>query len=623
MESKAENEISADNFAKKCDIKMGDVDTAKQSDQFLMNSELRKCEAKPSETDQLVMNSELRECAAKPLETDPYFYTRRNEFTSEIYKIEIGGLPMKFGFAQLKKLLNQKLKLNSHKIKSLGHNASWAFITFKCEDDRENALKVLNGYKWKGKILSAKKANPAADPLVKKRFLEGNESEETRKKIKSEEEDEQDNTLTDTEKVKFAVSPLWKMPYDKQLKKKEQEVKKFLFKFGSKIQHLAGTPRWLQEHKDKYKYCCQLNPIKPSPVTDAYRNKCEFNVGFSSTGEWTVGFRLTRYTAGSIVIAECDECDIIPDCMKKVAKSFQDYIRTTDKPPFNAENHTGYWRQLTVRAGKKNDQLFILVFVIMHPQRLAADELCAIKNDIEKHFRTGPGSDCGVTSLYFQPFAKKMSGEECPPEYIFGERYVYESIFDLKFRISPDAFFQVNTAAAQLLYTVIKDLINADKEETVVVDVCCGTGTIGMTLAKDVLKVLGIEMVASAIEDAKANKELNNLDNVQYVCGKAEEVLFPILASIEKENIVAIIDPPRAGIHNKVIRTLRSCNKIKSLIYVSCNPRMAMLNFEDLTRPVSNQYRGDPFIPISASPVDLFPHTNHYELVLLFERPNK
>jgi tRNA (uracil-5-)-methyltransferase len=161
---------------------------------------------------------------------------------------------------------------------------------------------------------------------------------------------------------------------------------------------------------------------------------------------------------------------------------------------------------------------------------------------------------------------------------LLGVDYLNESLLDLKFRISPLAFFQANTKGAELLYTKIGSICDID-ENTIILDICCGTGTIGLTLAKKCKLVVGVEIIAEAIEDAKLNAELNGLKNVEYHCGKAEEILPSLLKRFINDKVVAIVDPPRAGLHIKVIQSLRHLNNLVSLIYVSCNPELAMGNF--------------------------------------------
>jgi tRNA (uracil-5-)-methyltransferase len=172
----------------------------------------------------------------------------------------------------------------------------------------------------------------------------------------------------------------------------------------------------------------------------------------------------------------------------------------------------------------------------------------------------------------------------------------------------------------QVLYTAVGNLLESNPNTTLL-DVCCGTGTIGISVANKCGQVLGIEMVESAVQDARENAELNGLSHkCEFFAGKAEDIIDVVIGKAKFENIVAIVDPPRNGVHQRVLLLLRKCEKIKTLIYVSCDAKQAMKNFIDLARPPSKMYKGSPFHPKRIIPVDMFPHCHQTELVILFER---
>jgi tRNA (uracil-5-)-methyltransferase len=138
--------------------------------------------------------------------------------------------------------------------------------------------------------------------------------------------------------------------------------------------------------------------------------------------------------------------------------------------------------------------------------------------------------------------------------------------------------YKANTKAAEILYNKIVEISDID-ENTIVLDICCGTGTIGLSLAKKAKHIVGVEIIPEAIEDAKINSDFNEIKNVEWICGKAEDILPKIFRRFENEKIIAIVDPPRAGLHSKVIQTLRRLKNLDKLIYVSCNPELAFGNF--------------------------------------------
>jgi hypothetical protein len=134
------------------------------------------------------------------------------------------------------------------------------------------------------------------------------------------------------------------------------------------------------------------------------------------------------------------------------------------------------------------------------------------------------------------------------------------------------------------------------------------------------LKVVGVELVQEAVRDAMRNAENNNVANCKFFAGRAEDILGNILRNVESKDVVAIVDPPRAGLHPKALAAIRNTPNITRLVYVSCDAKNAMKNFIDLSRPPSKTAKGDPFLPVKIVPVDLFPHTRGFELILLFER---
>ncbi|XP_030873066.1 tRNA (uracil-5-)-methyltransferase homolog A isoform X2 [Leptonychotes weddellii] len=230
-----------------------------------------------------------------------------------------------------------------------------------------------------------------------------------------------------------------------------------------------------------------------------------------------------------------------------------------------------------------------------------------------------PGATKQVVKAFQEFIRKTPSQEGLPLEHVAGDRCIHEDLLGLTFRISPHAFFQVNTLAAEVLYTVIQDWAQLDTGSTVL-DVCCGTGTIGLALAPRVKRVVGIELCQEAVEDARVNARNNELSNVEFHCGRAEDLVPALVSRLASQQLVAILDPPRAGLHSKVILAVRKAENLKRLLYVSCNPRAAMGNFVDLCRAPSNRVKGSPFRPVKAVAVDLFPQTPHCEMLLLFER---
>uniref|UniRef100_A0A8C1AWN7 tRNA (uracil(54)-C(5))-methyltransferase n=1 Tax=Cyprinus carpio carpio TaxID=630221 RepID=A0A8C1AWN7_CYPCA len=550
-----------------------------------------------------------------------YRYIKGDLFTSEIFKVEIQNLPKYIGFNDLKKFLN-KHGVNPHKIK-LFSKQMFAFVTFKNQEERDKAMKAVHGMQWKSKVLSVRLAKPKADPILKKRKqeeeAEGGQHGAKRAAGSQEGEEEEEGPLNI--QIANAVTPLWNVPYEEQLKRKEKEVEGVLQKLTREIgnNNKAMLP-WLFLQKEKYnKLCCPLEAIRPSPVQTEYRNKCEFVIGVGADGEdKTVGFRLGKYKGGSCAVVSPAETSHVSSEAKRVVQGFQQFIRTTPYAVYSPETYEGHWRQLTVRTSRIKQTMAIVFF---NPQKLQEEEIEELKRNLRQYFTEGEGQESAITSLYFVRMGQRTSAgtEDLPCEHVTGEEWIHEELLGLKFRISPHSFFQTNTPAAEVLYSAVGEWAQLDQDSTVL-DVCCGTGTIGISLAKRVKKVIGIELCQEAVEDAKANAEANGLTNVEFHCGKAEDVFPTVLNAVVSPNVTAIVDPPRAGLHSKVILAIRRAEHLKRLIYVACNAKAAMNNFTDLCRAVSNRVRGAPFRPVRAMAVDLFPQTMHCETILLFER---
>ena len=410
-----------------------------------------------------------------------------------------------------------------------------SFVTFRCDEDRDQAIDKLEGYEWKNKKLIVRKANPIPDPLVEKRN-ESEKSDETKdkKRVKTEEKQMSDEELSNA--LNDKISCFWKMCYNQQMKEKFYSINSFIVKLNKEIS---------KTNNEDYPHnkCCLLEDLRVSPVVNGYRNKCEFTVGIDKT----VGFRLGLYRDGTVkVISPALNCPIIGDKMRNALNGCQKYISTESKLiGFDPEFNSGHWIQCVVRT-TRNDSMIIFC---LHPQQQTPEELKEEKQKIKKFFENN--TEFGVNSVYIHISSKRhqMSNEHL--DHLFGQQYIFETLEmerELKFRISPLAFFQINTIGAKICFETIADLIKPTKE-IILLDICCGTGTIGLSLASKVRKVIGIELNGDAICDAEFNAKSNGITNVEYIEGKAEDMIGKALelCGFDTE-IVAVIDPPRAGL---------------------------------------------------------------------------
>ncbi|EDW99947.1 tRNA (uracil-5-)-methyltransferase homolog A [Drosophila yakuba] len=541
--------------------------------------------------------------AGKP--SEEYAYLERNEFTSEIFKVEVKNMGY-FGIGEFKKLLRSTLKFDVTKIKAPTRK-EFAFVCFRSQEDQQRALETLHGYKWKGKVLKAQVAKASADPLQKKRAAEDQESERKPKKQRTAVE---------------ATCPLSHIAYDQQLKQKSEEMAALLAKYTQELRKV--NPR-AKANLDKF----QFHGVLPSPTVNGYRNKNEFTVGKNSAGEVVVGFRLGCYSDGSVEVAEVEDLPHLPEQAKWAARSFQDLVRRSKFLPFNPDGNVGHFRQLMVRCSSATGELMLVAGI--YSSNLSGDEQVELKQEL-KFFYEELAKDAPYkcTSLYYQDVKHREAGQTINPvEHISGSTHITDTIQGLQFRISPLAFFQINTEGANVLYQKAIDLV-APTEDTTMLDICCGTGTITLAFAKHCKKVMGVEIVPDAIKDAEFNAEANGIKNAKFFTGNADDFIKSMVreALYDQEpgkplDLIAVVDPPRAGLHHRSIAAIRSADAVNRLVYVSCNPHSAKRNFIELARPESKQYKGEPFYPKSAVAVDMFPHTMHTELVILFEREPK
>ncbi|KAF1785013.1 RNA methyltransferase TrmA, active site [Phytophthora cactorum] len=348
--------------------------------------------------------------------------------------------------------------------------------------------------------------------------------------------------------------------------------------------------------------CCPMDSIHASPVTEGYRNKCEFSFGFDNEDKPCVGFRLGLFREGSVVVSKPDECINVSQEMKEVCAVMQNILETSDVPVYNVNTKSGVWRVLTVRQS------------VMNPATKTSEERAAVKDLVVKRL-TDESNSFKITSIYVQEYDARVRQDEA------GGASARHALLSL-----PNAFFQVNTRGAEKLYSLVKQYANAD-EHTLLYDVCCGTGTIGICASKGVGKVVGIEICKPATDDAEVNAVLNDVKNVSFVNSKAEDVMKGLLQKKRDESekhlnrVVAIVDPPRAGLHHQVLRALRACPPVERIVYVSCNPTNSLVrDAVTLCGPSTKSIQGQAFEPVHAVPVDMFPHTPHCEMIIVFDR---
>ncbi|XP_008791527.1 zinc finger CCCH domain-containing protein 24 [Phoenix dactylifera] len=639
--------------------------------------------------------------------------------------------------------------------------------------------------------------------------------------------------VSKTKHARDVVTPLANMPYNDQLEHKKSSLLQILKRLTRNARKacpdVVPLPEWINTSREIGGLPCKLEGILESPVINGYRNKCEFSVGCSLQGKRTVGFMLGNFREGITAVEEPVNCPNVSRISCKYASIFQDFLQSSVLPVWNRINNTGFWRQFTVREGRSPGQaatenldnqitevmLIVQVCLSGVDEELMKNEfsrmtqvltqgaascspplpLTTIVVQDHKGISNAAPADCPLLPLLLSNVEK----QSCSEKPYVSEARIHDYISNLRFSISPTAFFQVNTLAAERLYSLAGDWADLNSD-TLLFDICCGTGTIGLTLAHHVGMVVGIEMNESAVSDAQRNAMINGIKNCRFVCGKAEDVMGTLLkqyldvpqhhgivsgflesngtdqddnitndngdgltfqsdtstsaddllanasakeisvlpeertdgkletlvapeqnfdgntnheegcidhgkdngheslanegsnndakgslgilknctavceetthekpeciemiqnncisepkkgaaesSMFQFKNVVAIVDPPRVGLHPIVIKSLRTHPRIRRLVYISCNPESLVANAIELCTPttdkpekgkgnrgwrkmssaglarnrVKSMPNSEPFRPVRAMAVDLFPHTPHCEMVMLFER---
>jgi len=374
------------------------------------------------------------------------------------------------------------------------------------------------------------------------------------------------------------------LPYEEQLKFKQQEVLDNLSRIGK-----IDLP--------------EANPILPSAKTKFYRNKLEFT--FSNKRYLTfdeinsedeidrtpaLGFHVPRLFDK---IVDINKCHLQAEPSNAVRLAIKEYAFANDLSFFDIRGQVGFLRTLIIRTSTTGDVMVIVVFY--HEDVEKREGLMA---HIAEKFPE-------ITSLMYVINEKGNDtiGDQDVISYK-GADHIFEQMEDLKFKIGPKSFYQTNSEQAYELYNKTREFANIQKDE-VVYDLYTGTGTIANFVARQAKKVIGIEYVPEAIEDAKLNSEINGIDNTSFFAGDMKNVLNAEFIAEHGHPDMMIVDPPRAGMHADVVETILQAAPNR-IVYVSCN---------SATQARDLQMMDHAYRVTKIQAVDMFPHTHHVEKI--------
>jgi len=606
-----------------------------------MEVEETKTEIKTESSEQKV--TEKKEVERPVRKRDPY----AKDDAETHYRVKISGLPRFYTpsdplLVDFKRLLSNEFGLDFKYIRSPKKGNSWLYITFHDQDDQAKALKLLKHYSWKGRTLISTLV--VADVLKRKQEDGGQESSK-RPRL----------DIPVEEQMLMSTIPYHTVSYEEQLAKKNEEAE-CLFKWlaeclEKKAPKLIGyideqiAKNKKEETKDiKKKIPFKLDEVRKSTVIDGYRNKCEFRIGTNpQTKEIVVGYRVDNQEGDNIAVAPPDTLRHLPPEMIAVVKVFEKYVRVSPFPPQIVNHDTGVWRLLHVRINRNKE---LMVVVLINPTVLSDDELAQMKKDLIEYFTVGEASQHNVISLYFHTDndvkvtptlgggdpTGKMKKPQGELELLWGKQYMEEKLLDLDLDIDPNFYFQNNTWGAEELYKAVMELACVD-DETTVLDLCCGSGGMGMMMAKHCKEVIGVEVMDVNVDDAKRLAAKNGLTNCEFLQGAVDDLMPVLEEKLKGKKVVPILDPPRVGISLKLIASLRKMKEVQRIIYVCSNHKMPSKNIMDMAMvgsppgwnadalAYSRQIKDtDPFFPTRVIPVDISPHALRCELVICLER---
>ena len=330
-------------------------------------------------------------------------------------------------------------------------------------------------------------------------------------------------------------------------------------------------------------------PILAAPVCTGYRNKAQYPVA-SKKGRVYAGF----FKAGTHTVVENDRCLILPDETEQVRQIVIDYVNRFRISAYDETTGKGLLRHIYVRRGAVSGQ--VLVCLVLNGRKLPHSE------DLIEKLQTVDGFTTLVLSVNTKDTNAVLGDEEIV---LYGPGYIEDTLCGLNFRLSARSFYQINHHQAQRLYeaAIAQAEITA---KDLVLDLYCGVGTITLCMAKAAGKVIGVEVVEQAVEDAKANAKRNGIENAEFFCGDAGKAAL----KLEQEGIrpdVVVVDPPRKGLNADAIEALSRMSP-RRIVYVSCDPAT-------LARDVA-LLKNHGYKLKNAQAADLFPRCSHVETVV-------
>jgi len=389
----------------------------------------------------------------------------------------------------------------------------------------------------------------------------------------------------------------WQMlPYEKQLFYKQKQVTDNLTRIAKinlpEIAPIIGAD-FTREYRNKMEYTFATRKYIP---TEEFRRMKAERVDFNNQ-PGAAGFHVRGFFDK---VVEIDRCHLQEEPTNLIRKAVAAYVLANELPFYNIKSHEGWIRNLLVRSSTTGE--LMVNMVIAYEDK---EHRIALLDQLLKSFPE-------ITTLLYTINSKRNDSlHDQEPIVYHGKGYIIEKLEDLSFKISPKSFFQTNTKQAEKLYAVTRAFAELNGNQ-LVYDLYCGTGSIGLFVSKYAKKLIGVEMVADAIEDAKENAALNGVNHASFFAGDVIDICDDAFFLEHGKADVVITDPPRAGMHEKLVRKLLEI-AAPTVVYVRCNPA-------NKTRDLS--MLSENYQVTKIQPVDMFPHTLHIENVVQLKLKN-
>jgi len=403
-------------------------------------------------------------------------------------------------------------------------------------------------------------------------------------------------------------------------KHSDKKIKPFCEHFGTcggcKWQHLKYKDQLFYKQKQVQDNLIRIGNLELPEISDIigssktvyYRNKLEFTfsnrkwlteiskeIDFAEINMDALGFHIPGMFDR---VLDIENCYLQASLSNDIRNSVKSFAVENNYSFYDIRKNEGFLRNLIIRNSTTDDLMVIL--------SIAQNDKTKIENLLKFISEKFPQ----ITSLMYVINEKKNDTiSDLKIELYEGNPHIFEEMENLKFKIGPKSFYQTNSEQAYNLYKIVRDFVGLKGNE-IVYDLYTGTGTIANFISKSAKKVIGIESIPEAIDDAKLNSEINNIKNTEFYAGDILDVMNDEFISLHGNPNIVITDPPRAGMHKKVVEQILKISPEK-IVYVSCNPATQARDLELMK---------ENYLIEKVQPVDMFPHTHHAENVVLLVR---